>query len=116
MTKRDDARLRAALAARRQELEERLTRIRANLGRRLDPDSKERAKELEDSDVVDALGNDATEELALIRRTLGRLDDGSYGNCSDCGDAIGEARLKAYPYADRCIDCAEAEERQQRLA
>jgi DnaK suppressor protein len=36
---------------------------------------------------------------------LARLDEGRYGLCDDCGRQIGEARLKAVPFAKRCVDC-----------
>ncbi|MGB5245686.1 MAG: TraR/DksA family transcriptional regulator [Woeseia sp.] len=110
------AKLRQHLAARRAELDELLARIHSNITRGLDRDSKERAKELTDSDVVDALGNDAIEERALIDATLARLADGSYGICEACGDPIAAARMQAYPYASQCLDCASAAEREQRRA
>lgn len=112
----DAARVRARLGARKHELNELLERIRANLGRRLDADAKERAKELEDRDVVDTLGNDATDELRRIAATLERLDSGRYGICEACGSAIGGARLEAYPCASLCIDCAEDVERLRKRA
>ena len=61
--------LRAELIAKKQELLARLERIGANLRRGFDSDSKEMAKELEDSEVVDALGNEAREEIARISAT-----------------------------------------------
>ena len=48
----------------------RLERITANLQRGFNADSKEMAKELEDSEVVDALGNEAREEIAKISAAL----------------------------------------------
>lgn len=71
------------------------------------------AKELEDTEVVDALGNEAREELSRIAATLQRIEEGSYGQCIECGDAIDKARLEAYPYADECIECARDDERRQ---
>ena len=50
--------LRRRLEQKKEELSARLDRITANLRRGYHPDSKERAKELEDSEVVDALGNE----------------------------------------------------------
>jgi DnaK suppressor protein len=105
-----DAR-RAELIAKKQELTERLERINANLRRRFNSDSKEMAKELEDSEVVDALGNEAREEIAKISAALVRMDNGRYGICSECGEPIDAERMKVYPYADECIDCARYEER-----
>ena len=39
-----------------------------------------------------------------------RLEEGTYGNCFECGDEIAEARLRALPFALRCKDCEEARE------
>jgi DnaK suppressor protein len=39
-----------------------------------------------------------------------RLDEGSYGACSDCGVEISEKRLKAVPFARRCVACQSKEE------
>lgn len=102
--------LRAELQAKKQELSARLERIKANLQRGFDSDSKEMAKELEDSEVVDALGNEAREEIAKISAALVRLDNGRYGTCSECSEPIGADRIKVYPYADECIECATFEE------
>lgn len=102
--------LRAQLESKKDELGSRLDRITANVRRSLETDSKERAKQLEDSEVVDALGNEAREELNKISTALARMDRGDYGFCSDCGAQIPSDRIKAYPYASECIDCANMDE------
>jgi len=51
-----------------------------------------------------------TETLHKIDVALRRLDDGTYGQCFECGDQIAEARLRALPFAVRCRDCEEARE------
>ena len=101
------------LQLKKAELAIRLERITANLRRGYDADSKERAKQMEDCEVVDALGNEAREEIAKISAALQRIDAGHYGSCIECGDYIDPRRLKAYPYADECIDCAEIDERRK---
>ena len=106
--------VRQVLEAKKEELTVRLDRIHANLRRGSDADSKERAKQFEDNEVVDALGNEAREELAKISAAMQRLDSGEYGSCVECGLAIEPGRLKVYPYADECIECAEFDERRQR--
>ncbi len=93
------------------ELVARLERITSNVRRGLATDSEERAKQLEDSEVVDALGNEAREELGKIATVLDLIDKGTYGTCSACDGPIGEARLMAYPYAIECIECAELDEK-----
>ena len=105
--------LRAELQAKKQELSGRLERITANLQRGFDSDSKEMAKELEDSEVVDALGNEARVEIAKISAALVRLENGRYGICTECAEPIEADRIKVYPYADECIDCARFDERRR---
>ena len=49
--------------------------------------------------------------LRLARSALRRLEDGEYGECMDCGEDIGEARLRARPESLYCIQCQSARER-----
>jgi len=106
--------LRDRLEHKKAELSARLERITANLRRGTEADSKERAKQFEDNEVVDALGNEAREEVAKISAALRRMDAGEYGLCKECGEEIASSRLDAYPYADECIDCAEFDEHKRR--
>jgi DnaK suppressor protein len=52
--------------------------------------------------------------LAKINDAMLRIDDGEYGYCDNCGDFIGEARLRARPVAELCIACKEDQEREER--
>jgi len=107
--------LRRQLENKKAELTKRLERITANLRRGYHADSKERAKELEDSEVVDALGNEARDEIRKISAALQRMDVGEYGICAECGATIERGRIEAHPYAQQCIDCARlTEERRAR--
>jgi len=45
------------------------------------------------------------QELRAIEAARERLQDGHYGECIECGQDIGFARLKATPSALRCIVC-----------
>ena len=45
-------------------------------------------------------------ELDDVERALAKLDDGTYGACETCGEAIAPARLEAMPAARFCIDHA----------
>jgi DnaK suppressor protein len=58
-----------------------------------------------------ALLDRARERLAAVDDALGRLDDGSYGTCARCGQAIAAARLAARPAAVTCLACASAASR-----
>lgn len=51
-----------------------------------------------------------SETLHKVNEALRRLDQGTYGNCFECGDEISHARLRALPFALRCRDCEEARE------
>jgi DnaK suppressor protein len=50
------------------------------------------------------------ETLNQIDAALRRIDEGSYGDCSECGAEIAEARLRALPFAVRCRDCEDVRE------
>ncbi len=47
--------------------------------------------------------------LDEINAALARLDDGTFGKCTNCGHAISEERLKAIPYSSTCVACARTE-------
>jgi DnaK suppressor protein len=61
-------------------------------------------------DIEFALIQMKSETLTKIDAALRRLEEGSYGDCFECGDQISEARLRALPFAVRCKDCEEARE------
>jgi DnaK suppressor protein len=50
-------------------------------------------------------------EMRAIEAALGRMDDGSYGECLDCGTDIPYQRLEVQPTAERCTPCQEMHER-----
>jgi DnaK suppressor protein len=67
--------------------------------------------ELDTQDEIEfALIQMKAETLHKIDAALRRLDEGSYGDCFQCGEAIAAARLRALPFAVRCKDCEEARE------
>ncbi len=49
-----------------------------------------------------------TERMDRIVEAIGRLDDGSYGICAVCGEAIAPRRLHAIPEATTCVRCQES--------
>lgn len=51
--------------------------------------------------------------LKKVRKSLQRIEDGTFGECEDCGEEISHSRLVARPTADLCIACKEAEEREE---
>lgn len=50
-----------------------------------------------------------------IRDALDRVEDGTYGICSDCGEKISPKRLEARPVASLCINCKRRQETDERL-
>ena len=58
-----------------------------------------------------ALTHNARELLAQNERAIARIEAGTYGTCESCGEAIGKARLQAFPRATLCVTCKQREER-----
>jgi DnaK suppressor protein len=56
------------------------------------------------------------ETLNKIDEALVRLEEGTYGLCFECGDAIALPRLRALPFAVRCKECEEGIEMSQQRA
>ena len=50
-------------------------------------------------------------ELRALDAARGRMEEGSYGVCVDCGGEIEYERLKAAPAAFRCINCQRLHEK-----
>jgi RNA polymerase-binding protein DksA len=53
-----------------------------------------------------ALRDRARTQLEQVEAALARLDNGTYGACTNCGKPIGTERLGAIPWTPFCIDCA----------
>jgi DnaK suppressor protein len=45
-----------------------------------------------------------------IEETLRRIDDGTFGECEECGEVISIGRLKARPVTTLCISCKSEQE------
>ncbi|OFX15746.1 MAG: hypothetical protein A2V59_06750 [Armatimonadetes bacterium RBG_19FT_COMBO_69_19] len=58
-----------------------------------------------------ALESSVQQMLAQVEEALGRIEEGTYGNCQRCGDPIDVARLRVLPFATLCIRCKELEEK-----
>lgn len=53
--------------------------------------------------------------LYSIERALGKIADGTYGQCEACGEIIGARRLQARPFTALCIECMEEQESHSNL-
>ena len=73
-------------------------------------DAVESAEAVIQEDIEFALVQMKSETLNKINDALARLERGDYGFCYECGEEIGEKRLRALPFAVRCKDCEEARE------
>lgn len=45
------------------------------------------------------------QELLQIKSALDRIENGSFGDCKECGDVIAAKRLLAQPSAALCVEC-----------
>jgi len=115
MTTIDTSRFRDALLAERERVQRALENIRdENPGSVEDETGDETSDQhlgdaataLHDREMDYTLEDNEQQVLAAINAALARIDDGSYGTCTNCGRAIAPERLEARPWADRCIDCA----------
>ena len=103
---KDYKELKLKLELKRDELEDRLRRIRESKRKPHDKDWSEQATERENDDVVDALGENILVELEQISNALIRIDKNEYNICASCGNDISDERLFALPYTSVCIECA----------
>jgi len=101
--------IRENLLARRTELMTRLEQITSDVRHEEEPlsaDFAEQATERENEEVMDALGSQARQELALVSGALRRIEADEFGECTECGEPIADQRLEALPFAETCINCA----------
>ena len=96
----------AQLEARLVTLEAKLRGIDAELDSHQSRDWEELAVERETDEVLEGEGNAGKVEMAAIRAALVRIEEGSYGECVQCGEGISEARLDLLPFTPFCADCA----------
>ncbi len=56
--------------------------------------------------MADAEGRRRKADIARIDAALVRIEEGEFGWCLSCGEAIAPARLEVDPMAAQCIGCA----------
>jgi DnaK suppressor protein len=52
-------------------------------------------------------GSKGHAQLRSVSQALQRIEDGSFGECTHCGNEIGGKRLEALPSTPYCIECQE---------
>ena len=107
--------LRKMLEDRRRELvnavQDKIRDVRADGNKERDVLDQGESSEVDiQEDIEFALIQMKSETLNKIDAALRRLEEGSYGDCFECGEEISEARLRALPFAVRCKECEEARE------
>lgn len=114
-----DAQLKKMLLARRDQLTSEVQGRLRDVVTRSSSD-RERSTEHEGAesdiqgDIELALIQMKSETLRRIDGALRRVEEGTYGNCIECQEAISKERLQALPFAPRCTSCQEARETEQR--
>lgn len=121
LTAGQKALLEAALVQRQHQLDRRLAEHHGGLTRAehahevLEQDPREASQREEEREVDMALSDLELRELGEVSAALRRLQAGRYGLCADCEAEIPFDRLKAEPWAQRCVACEGAFERKARL-
>ena len=116
-TRIDTERIRHKLKLRRQQILEFLKRLDDET-QALDPDS---AQDVADQSVLgmskESLFERTSQQRIVLRMVdgaLGRISNGSFGVCANCGDDISVRRLEALPWTQYCLRCQETLEEEGR--
>jgi RNA polymerase-binding transcription factor len=114
MTKKEVEKYRRLLEEKKNSLSAELAKAR---------DAEEETTEEATQDIADKAVSSYTREflyslsdsdrttLLQIDEALARIEDGTYGLCSNCGTPMAEKRLMAVPWTPYCIECKELSEK-----
>lgn len=58
-------------------------------------------------ELIFSQGTNEHTQLSLVKLALERMQEGSYGECLECGETIRPKRLEAVPWTPYCISCQE---------
>ena len=103
--------IKARLETYKESIVERREKLARHVSRREEPlpqDFAEQAVELENDETMVALEQELHDQLRDVDKALERLDEGGYGECTQCGDQISRERLQALPATPFCFACADA--------
>jgi DnaK suppressor protein len=95
-----------SLTARLHEMQNRVKQIESDVCAPEDADLYEQAVLDEDDEQLEALDEAGLAEINAIKASLARIENGTYGICTNCGLDIAADRLEAMPTAALCIECA----------
>jgi len=100
----------------RQELQTELARLETQLERQhaeadtvpgRGEQSTEQASQTLEQERSLALTQNLRTMIEQVQAALRRLENGTYGVCEGCGQAISPERLQALPFATQCVRCKE---------
>jgi DnaK suppressor protein len=74
------------------------------------PDPTDRASLEADRNFMLRIRDREHKLIKKIKKTLDRIDNGTFGICESCGEDIATERLKARPVTTQCIECKTKEE------
>ena len=69
---------------------------------------------LSETDRTEAVLHSAQQQRGNVLAALGRMSEGTYGLCVDCGKPVPDSRLEARPDASRCVACQARHDRRLR--
>jgi len=114
--------LRKMLLERRQEV---MKEIDGLIGHRMSDEIQRRVDSAPDVGDQALLDTERVRDISImelrnkmrqqIDEALVKLEEGTYGRCADCGAEITEKRLRAVPFARRCVTCQEKQEMLEKI-
>jgi len=69
------------------------------------PDPVDLAVRNYSKNVMLAVSENESRQLALIDDAIQRVEDKEYGDCQNCGNPVNAKRLSAIPWARYCLNC-----------
>jgi DnaK suppressor protein len=107
MKKKTLEKLKESFLAKKKEIQKRLASEETEIELDVDGDDIDRASGNVIGKLAEDLAKRQLQQLRRIEEALVRIDDGTFGECEECGEDILEKRLMAKPDATTCIVCAE---------
>jgi len=114
--------LRKMLLERRQEV---MREINGLIGHRMSDEIQRRVDSAPDVGDQALLDTERVRDISImelrnkmrqqIDEALAKLEEGTYGRCADCGAEITEKRLRAVPFARRCVTCQAKQEMLEKI-
>jgi DnaK suppressor protein len=110
LTPQNSRRFQEKLLAHKQQLEESMSAAVVQGRETVTDDTQDVADQAVISyqkELLFSQGTNGHLQLRLVQKALGRLREGTFGECVHCGEEIGAKRLEALPWTPYCIACQE---------